>query len=173
MKPYIQPKPQRETRSVSDLHKGYGIDVASIQAVEDRGYIREMRDSFLPFIAVAALTLISVFRVTNEPPLPTTLTVIALISIALAAIHSLVSTFRITHSLKARGFTNMTALHRRSIQIHISEAAMATAWILWMFDLMLLHDSVYLATIAITFVWDISARISRSKLIRPKNVWEK
>lgn len=173
MKPYIQPKPQRETRSVSDLHKRYGIDAVSIQAVEDRGYIREMRDSFLPFIAVAALMLISIFKVANEPPLPIALTVIALISIALATSNSLVSTFRLTRSLKAHGFTHMTALHRRSIQIHVSEATMVAAWILWMFDLIPLHDSVYLATIATTFVWDISARISRSKLIRPKNVWEK
>lgn len=173
MKPYIQPKPQRETRSVSDLHKGYGIEAVSIQAVEDRDYIREMRGHFLPFIAVATLMFISVFKVANEPPLPTVLTVIAIISIALATTSSLVSTFRLTHSLKARGFIHMTALQRRSIQIHISEAAMATAWILWMFDSVPLHDYVYLATIATMFVWDIAARISRSKLIRPKNVWEK
>lgn len=173
MKPYIQPKPQREPNRVSDFQKVSGIHAAQIQAAKRYDYINEIRGRFLHFIAVVALMFISVFRVANEPPLPTALSVIALISIALAAIHSLVSTFRITHSLKARGFTHMTALHRRSIQIHISEVAMATAWILWMFDLMLLHDSVYLATIAITFVWDISARISRSKLIRPKNVWEK
>ena len=172
-RPYVRPDPGRQTRRVSDIRESSGRHAAEVSAASGGGYLSDMQVFALPFALVVVMGMVSAFRIWIGPDFPLPLFVIGAVCALSTLGFGIFVSFTISRKSESLDYVDAPKVNRVSTAIHVVEAMVIVVWLNWLATIIDLSGAISGPAFVSLIVADLVLRITRARLTRRRQLWER